>query len=288
MAKTKMSLSKDTQLVSVHGGHSGEFCQHATDSLEALVKTYIQKGFTWVGLTEHMPPVNDAFRYPDEVAADLSAKHLYDRFAAFIRTARRLKARHANEIQLLVGMETETYCGTIDWINTLVDTFEPDYLVGSVHHVYDLNFDFDADAYRQTMRHAGNPAQLYCDYFDCQLQMIEALRPAVIGHFDLIRIFDPNYRQHLQLPTVREKFMRNLEKIKQFDLILDLNTRALYKGADEPYISRPILEEARRLGIAVVPGDDSHSVATVGYGIAEAIARLHRLGFDTNWRRPGT
>ncbi len=47
--------------VSVHGGHSGDYCQHAQDSLDDIVKAYHDLQFAWVGITEHIPPVSDAF-----------------------------------------------------------------------------------------------------------------------------------------------------------------------------------------------------------------------------------
>ena len=62
------------QRVSVHGGHSGEFCCHAMDSLEEIVTAYIERGFDWVGITEHIPPVDDRFRYPEEIKAGLNAR----------------------------------------------------------------------------------------------------------------------------------------------------------------------------------------------------------------------
>ena len=59
--------------VSVHGGHSGQFCNHAADTLEAIVQAYIAHGYPWVGITEHMPPVSDDYLYPEEIAAGLDA-----------------------------------------------------------------------------------------------------------------------------------------------------------------------------------------------------------------------
>ena len=46
---------KDIASVSVHGGHSGQFCHHATDTLEEIIQQYIAKQFPWVGITEHAP-----------------------------------------------------------------------------------------------------------------------------------------------------------------------------------------------------------------------------------------
>ena len=42
-------------------------------------------------------------------------------------------------------------------------------IVGSVHHVHDLYIDFDDDRYREATLLSGSIEQLYCDYFDKQL-----------------------------------------------------------------------------------------------------------------------
>ncbi|QTA89043.1 histidinol-phosphatase [Desulfonema magnum] len=273
-------------LVSVHGGHSGEFCNHAQDSLENIITSYIKKGFAWVGITEHMPPPDDCFLYPDEKEAGLDSEKLYQRFARYISTCRSLQKKYSSSIKILVGFETETYTGYKDFIKKLVNKFEPDYIVGSVHHIRDIPFDMSQEQYDQIALASGGHDGMYCEYFDLQYDMINALRPPVVGHFDLIRLFDPEYCSRLKKPEIWKRILRNLKCISEFDLILDFNMRSLYKGASEPFVSEPILLQALELGIAVIPGDDSHSAETTGLNIEKGIKILAELGFDTRWRIP--
>jgi len=273
-------------LVSIHGGHSGQFCSHAQESLEAIIRRYIEQGFVWVGITEHMPPLENRFRYPEEARAELDANALYQRFARYMETGRRLQEQYRFQIQIMVGFESETYSGSPDFIDRLTKAFEPDYIVGSLHHVDDLGFDSSSGQYFQTAASLGGIDAMYMRYFDQQYEMLQTLRPVVVGHFDLIRLFDPRYRQRVVQPEIFQRIIRNLELIKNLDLILDYNVRALFKGADEPYVSEPILRKAIDMGISVVPGDDSHGIDSAGAGISEGIRRLEALGVDTNWRRP--
>jgi histidinol-phosphatase (PHP family) len=272
--------------VSIHGGHSGQFCNHARDTLEEIVQAYIAQGFAWIGLTEHMPPVADAFLYPEERQAGLTAAAMRERFARYMEEARRLQKAYAGRIEILVGFETEDTTGALESALGLIDRYGPDYVIGSVHHIDDIAFDYSPQAYRSAVAAAGGETALYCRYFDRQHEMIRTLRPQVVGHFDLIRIFDPEYSRHLAHAEVRQAVVRNLELIRQMDLILDFNVAALKKGAAEPYVSRPILEQVQRLGIAVVPGDDAHSVDTVGLHLDEGMRILAQMGFDTRWRKP--
>lgn len=272
---------------SIHGGHSGQFCSHAQDSLEEVVQAYIDQGFTWVGITEHMPPPDDRFLYPEERLAGLTAASMKERFAHYMAEARRLQYAYAGRIEILVAFETEAVTGAIDLARQLIDQFGPDYVVGSVHHIADIPFDYSAETYQQAVTAAGGIQALYCRYFDRQLELIQRLIPQVVGHFDLIRIFDPHYRHHLMLPAIQERIQRNLALIRQLNLILDFNVSALKKGASEPYLCRPILKQALRLGIPVVPGDDAHSAGTVGLYLNEGERILQELGFDTRWCKPG-
>ena len=280
-----MKIPQSVQRVSVHGGHSGQFCHHAKDSLEAIVRAYADAGFQWVGITEHMPPASDAWRYPDEVRDSLSAAHLQARFQDYFAEVRRLQALYAGRMQLFCCFETETYPGSEQQVKALIAAAKPDYIVGSVHHVNGVGIDYNLDLYHQAVKSAGSVEQLYCDYFDSQHHMLEALQPAVVGHFDLIRIFDPDYLATLQLETVWKRVLRNLDTVASLGLVLDFNMRGFDKTAEQ-YPSVPILRAALERGIAIVPGDDSHSVSSVGRNFERGLALLAELGHNCQWQKP--
>jgi histidinol-phosphatase (PHP family) len=277
---------KTTSFVSVHGGHSGQFCHHATDSLEEIIQSYIARQFPWVGITEHSPAISDELLYPDQRAAGLTPEFLFNRFAGYMKECRRLQEKYRSKIRIFAAMEIETYSGYEEFIPSLINRFQPDYIVGSVHFVSDMGFDYSREQYDQTVEAVGGIDQLYCRYFDLQYEMIKLLQPAVVGHFDLIRIFDPGYKERLLRPEIMERIKRNLQLICKLDLIMDFNLRSLLKGADEPYISRVILEMAVEMGISVVPGDDSHGLGSVGANMEKAVANLRELGCNTNWKEP--
>lgn len=273
------------QKVSVHGGHSGQFCHHARDTLEDVVLAYIKAGFSWVGITEHMPPLDDSRRYPDEAASELSAAGLQAQFRRYFAECRRLQEKYAGQIRLFTAFETENYPGSTSFVQELIRETQPDYIVGSVHHVGGIGIDYNAEHYRQAVQAAGSVAQLYCDYFDDQFAMLEALQPAVVGHFDLIRIFDPDYLHTLQHGDVQRRITRNLQLIADLGLIMDYNLRGFDKSLEQ-YPSLPVLQQALKTGVTVVPGDDSHGVNSVGRHWDKGVAILRELGHDCRWRQP--
>jgi len=272
--------------VSVHGGHSADYSQHAMDSLDDIVQAYCDQKFAWIGITEHMPAVSNAFLYPDELAAGLTADSMLSRFSRYVTHCRELQDKYRGRLPIWVGMETEAYDGAVTYARRLQDQFRLDYVVGSVHHVANIPIDMNPSEYAQAVSVSGGIERLYLSYFDLQYEMIQTLQPSVVGHFDLIRIFDPDYPSRLKMPSVWQRICRNLEAIASLGLMLDYNVRALFKGAPEPYVSRCILEKVRELSIAMAPGDDSHGVDTVGRYLPEGIRNLQALGISTEWTYP--
>lgn len=269
--------------VSVHGGHSGEFCGHAVDPLADVVDAYERAGYTWFCLTEHMAPMDDRFIPDDE--RTLTTSDLEERFRRYFAEARRLQAE-PRRAEIFVGFETEAFSGYVETVTALIEEHQPDVIVGSVHHVHDEPFDCSPAYYDRAIERAGGIEALYCDYFDLQLELINALEPTIVGHFDLIRIFDPDYKDRWTVPAIRERAIRNLDRIGQIGAILDLNVRAMSKGADEPYLAAPWLSYAIDNGLKIAPGDDSHGVTSVAANIDRGIDALVEAGGHTDWPRP--
>ena len=275
-----------TKLVSVHGGHSAEFCCHAKNDLREVVEEYIKKGFSWVGISEHMPAVSDAFLYPLEIEMGYTAKLMQQRFMKYMTTCKALQQEYKEQIEILVGFETEAYSGSFEYAEELILSERPDYIVGSVHHVNNLDIDSNEDTYAAAISKAGSVDQLYLDYFDLQYEMMQRLNPSVVGHFDLIRIYDPEYKRRINNPIIFGRIERNLDWIQANDLILDYNLKGFLKNAQEPYVTEPILTKSIEMGIKITPGDDSHGIETVGMNMEKGIKILDSKGVNNDWPKP--
>ncbi|MCD4676320.1 MAG: histidinol-phosphatase HisJ, partial [Desulfobacula sp.] len=264
----------------------GQYCNHARDLLEDIIQKYIELGFTKVGITEHIPPVSDQFLYPDEKKLNLTTADLHKRFEDYFENLNNLKQKYASKIKIFTGMETETYAGYVDHIKKLISKFQPDYIVGSVHHIDDICFDYSKEEYDRVVSMCGSYEAMYEKYFDLQYDMIKALKPFIVGHFDLIRIYDKDYKKRLLLPEINQKIQKNLALIKSLNLVMDFNLRPLARGEQEPYITGSILKTVKEMGIRVVPGDDSHGVNEAGLHVDKAIEILKTVGFETQWPDP--
>ncbi len=275
-----------SRLISLHGGHSGQFCCHAKDRLEDIIRAYIEKGFKAVGISEHMPPPEDGQLYPDEIEQGFSAADILERFIRYFEELDRLKEKYKEKIQIFRAFETETLTGWESQAATLMERFRPDYVVGSIHHVNDVCFDYSPVTWQDLANRLGSEKALYLSYLDAQYQMIQSLQPFVVGHFDIIRIHDPDYESRFRTPEIWEKVERNLTLIKDLGLCMDYNLRPLSRGEAHAYPCPDILNRARQMEIPVIPGDDSHGRDQAGVRVEEAVQDLSAMGFSIQWPAP--
>ena len=221
-----------------HHSHSGQFCPgHAQNTLEDVVLTAISKGFKVFATTEHMPR-HDKDLYPEEVEAGITLKSHTENESAYVNTALALRMKYRDQIALPLGFESD-WCGqhSLELIHRSIRTHPYDFFIGSIHHVAGVPIDYDQAGYDCARDLAGGTdAKLFERYFDEQLEMLQALRPPVVGHFDLIRLKSDNFNVDWQsIPNIWTKIIRNLEYVASYGGILEINTAALRKGMNEPY-----------------------------------------------------
>lgn len=264
---------------SYHGGHSGEFCAHAHSTLEEVVETAIERGFTHYGLSEHCPRYRPQDLYPGE--EKLGVAGLAAAFEAYAARAFDLRDARAGEIELLVGFETETLPpdGWPQAMTRLRKAYPFDYIVGSVHDICGRWVDFSPADTAVLAADLGGPEALQMAYFNAVTTMVETLRPDIVGHLDLVRKYEPAGFGFS--PRVLRAIETALEAIRAFGGVLDVNCAASRNGYGPVYPLPQILERARAMGIRVTLGDDSHGVQTVGVGLCQSLAAITAAGYES-------
>ena len=250
-----------------HHSHSGQFCGHAKDTLEDVVHAAISRNLRTFALTEHMPRLDEDL-YPEEVSSlrvlgdmanlrlqiegSVTAAHLEKVFDGYYVEALRLQKAYASRINILVGVEVDWIRpSSRDYISNLLKKYQFELFIGSVHHVHVNPIDYDHSCYAAAREiSGGSDENLFEDYFDLQYQMLEALKPPIVGHFDVIRLKADNPDGSLmQWPGVWHKISRNLDLVAGYGGILELNSAALRKGMAEPYPQGEICKVRRPLNV---------------------------------------
>lgn len=262
---------------SYHGGHSGGFCRHAKDDLEAVAETAIARGFTHYGLSEHCPRDRSQDLYPEE--HDLGPEGLAAAFEAYTERAFALRERYADRIELVVGFETERLPpdGWAARMQALRASAPFEYVVGSVHDVDGTYVDYTAETTAELAERLGGRDALHARYFDAVADMVETLRPEVVGHLDLVRKFDGPAASFSS--AVRPHIERALAAVAACGAVLDVNCGAHRRGLSPVYPLPDILARAARMGIPVTLGDDSHGVSSVGVALDASLQAIAAAGY---------
>ncbi|KAL8854936.1 MAG: hypothetical protein Q9221_000132 [Calogaya cf. arnoldii] len=262
-----------------HHSHSGQFCAHAKDTLEDVVKAAIAKNMHILALTEHMPREQQDL-YPEE-ATGYSDQVLLDTFRQYYAEARRLQQAYLSDMNILIGTE-------VDWIRpsskafieNLFTEFSLELFIGSVHHVHCVPIDYSTALFDEARKISGDSNEkLFEDYFDLQYEMLVALKPPIVGHFDLIRLKSPDPDTNFaSMEGVRHSISRNLGFIAKYGGALELNSAALRKGLKEPYPNAEISKEFLSLGGAFTISDDSHGIDQIGCRYRELLDFAKEVG----------
>ncbi|KAN0060019.1 hypothetical protein ACQY0O_007992 [Thecaphora frezii] len=217
-------------------------------------------------------------------------------------------------MHILVGCETENIASpeTLDYLVEVLEgsASEPaaigkgkvDYLVGSVHHSHGVPIDFDPPTFERALdvastadRNAAAAASaegaeakqaaayraLILSYLDTQLETMQKLRPEVIGHFDLFRLYRPETT--LDSTEIWSKIERNVRYAVEYGALFECNAAAFRKGWKTAYPGREVLDLILSLGGRLCLSDDSHGVHAVAFNYHRLRDYLVEAGVQEIW-----
>jgi histidinol-phosphatase (PHP family) len=278
--------------VSLHGGHSGEFCDHADGTLRDMLDAAVRYGYHTFGVSEHAPRLEERFLYSEEIARGWTLEKIADDFERYQRALEPLVGEYADRLVILRGFECEVVPSNRyrEIMRGYRERRESngkqvfDYCVGSVHYVAEMQIDGRPEKLAAAAEAFDGLERLAVRYYETVAEMVSALRPEVVGHFDLIKKnVSPAGLSLADIDTekVRGAAIAALETVRSVGSILDLNTAGWRKGLGEPYPAPWLVKEADRMGIGFCFGDDSHRPVEVGAGVDRAAEYLLANGVRT-------
>lgn len=283
-----------------HHSHSGDYVSHAVDTLDDMVEVYYKKGFQIVCLTEHMPRLDNRFLYPEEIDKSYTIDNLNGDFTGYLNHARDLQLRYANNnsrnMKIIIGFEVEGInTDHINYSKELLNKVQMS--VGSVHFVNEIPIDFNKELWLKARESTKSNTirELYHDYFELQYKVITQLKPTVVGHFDLIRLLQPedevdpttgkatkDVNLEIDWPDIWQLIIRNIKFVKLYGGLFELNSSALRKGWKTPYPKRDIANAIIKYGDSrFCLSDDAHSLSQIGIFYSKAWDYVKSLGLES-------
>ena len=277
-----------------HHSHSGDYISHAYDPLEDMVQNYIDRGFDVLCLTEHMPRLDTVYLYPEELEKGYGIKELLNDFSKYLVHAKQVQAKYLDKIKVILGFEVEGIDKAhVDLSAEILRNPLVQMSVGSVHYAHGFPIDFSKDAWKEAKAASkgGLTRSLYKDYFELVSNVVD-LKPQVIGHFDLIRLCQPeddfddstnkptkDVRIKEDWPEVWDVIVSVIEKAGSYGAMFELNSAAIRKGWDCPYpksdLVQAIIEHG---GGRFCLSDDAHSIKQIGLNYKKTLQYLKDHG----------
>jgi len=241
-------------------------CNHATGTVMEYAQAAIDAGLNEIGMSDHSP-MPDGFDKPWR----MDRSELPD----YLLEVEQARDSVKDRLTLRIGLEADFHPGTEPYVAEMIDSYNWDYVIGSVHYIGDWGFD-NPDTIQ--IWDTWNIEEAYCAYFKLVQQSAESGLFDIIGHPDLIKKF--GHRPPADSLAVKEALETMLQAVKQADVTLEISSAGLRKPVAEIYPHKTIVKRAAELGIPFSFGSDAHAPTEVGHGSEECLVLLESFGIN--------
>ena len=264
-----------------------------------IVEEAVRQGFTTLGFSEHSPlPFDNNFSVKSE-----NMPHYMTEIA-------RLKEEYKSRIDLYCALEADYLTNVSEPFAVTKERYHLDYLIGGVHlvvnkptttapktliasadpqsltlintdeiwfidgpkwEVYDEGLQklFDGDIHRAVRR-----------FFEQTNEMIENEPFDIIAHFDKIKMHNRGRYFHEDEVWYRKLALETLDLIREKGLVMEVNTRGIYKKRYNGFYPSPwLMEEACKMGIPAIISADAHHFSEISLEFEAAEEALKQAGY---------
>ena len=254
------------------------YCDGSSEP-EAYIREAIRQGFHTLGFSSHAPvPFQNNFAIKDETQLKKYAEEI-----------RNLQIKYQKELNIFLALEIDFIPGItygFDRFNLIAGL---DYIIGGVHLLKhptkpDLWF---IDGPRQEIFDDGLKTIFGGDiklavktYWKQVRQMISTQNFNIVAHLDKIKMHNKNRFFTEDEPWYQKELIETLQLIAQKGLIIEVNTRGIYKGrSDELFPGIDALKKILDFGIPITLSSDAHKPEEISNYFTEARGILKKIGF---------
>ncbi len=246
-----------------------------------IVEEAVRQGFSAIGFSEHSPlPFDNTFSVKD-----------YD-MPKYVAEIAQLKEEFKDKIEVYCALEADYVPNTSETFSVTQQKYHLDYLIGGVHlvgqsanpdelwfidgpkwEIYDegLQKFFDGDIHRGVRR-----------FYEQTNEMIEYEHFDVIAHFDKIKMHNRDRYFHEDETWYRKLAMETLDLIREKGLVMEINTRGIYKKRYNGFYPSPwLMKEACTMGVPVIISADAHHFSEISLEFEAAENALRQAGYHS-------
>lgn len=251
------------------------FCD-GKNTIEENVRAAIQKGIKVLGFSSHS-------MYPFWTESNMKPAD----FPAYCAEIRRMREKYAGEITVRLAFEADFIPGiSVPHMARYAD-FAPDYLIGSVHFIFQRAGVFGVDDTREKWAggiqkyYGGDVRVALGDYFALQKEMLELGDFALLGHPDLVRKFNEKNPLFDESADWYKSLLADMAlAVAKKGIATEINSGAISRGyLTKPYPSEYFLERLHEAGVPIAITADAHAAEHLDCAFAQSIALAKKAGY---------
>jgi histidinol-phosphatase (PHP family) len=226
-------------------------------------QTASERGVEELGVAEHIYRFEQALNIWQHPFWRERATDDLDGYVGFVR----------DQTDLKLGIEADFVAGREDKMANLLDAYEWDYVVGSVHFLRDQALDVrgEFDIWR-----SNDPEKVWRRYFETLGEAARTGMFDILAHPDLVKVWgDESPRPDGDLRRFYELAM---DGIAETAPAIEVSTAGLRKPVAEIYPSAAFLEMCIDAGCPVALSSDAHTTDQIAFRYDDALEYLDNLG----------
>jgi histidinol-phosphatase (PHP family) len=187
-----------------------------------------------------------------------------------------LRFKEKTETTVKLGVEVDFFRDKIEKTAAFIRKYPFDYVIGSVHVIGNWAIDEPStkDEYKRR-----DPFQTYEEYFRLVREMCACRLFDVLGHPDLIKIFDTKPKEDLT-----EIYKDTAETIASSQMCAEINAKGLERPCREIYPGEQFLKVLYDHDVPITFGSDAHDPNDLGKNLEEAVRLAKKVGYAEAWR----
>ena len=224
-----------------------------------------ERGIRELGIAEHIHRFTQSLEVWQHPWYRQWATDDLDAYASFVR----------EETDLRLGLEVDFLPGREDRLAGLLERYDWDYVVGSVHFVGEHAVDVDDVAF-DVWRHAATAEQVWRRYFETLAEAARSGLFDILAHPDLVKVWGPGRPRPERDP--RFFYEPAVEAMAETGVAVEVSTAGLRKPVGEIYPSRALLEMVADAGCPIALSSDAHRPEQLGHEYEQAVELLAGVG----------
>jgi len=242
-------------------------CGHAIGEISEYIQAAIDAGMHAIGISDHSPYFGSPHNH-----AQPGITMAKSEFPRYIAEVLRLKTLYKEQIEVLLGVESDFFPEFSSLYAVEYSKYPFDYVIGSVHFTQGISI------FNRRRWDKLTAAQMVYEkesYYDLIRQSAQCGMFQILGHIDAMKGYYPEFSA-IPAPAAIDEALRI---IGECGLAIEINTSGKTKDCGGWYPSDDILERALYHHVDVTFGSDAHKPSRVGDDFEQVRTRLQAIGF---------